>query len=110
MTDSKMPALIRLYIRSCVIGFAAAAGFVALLIWIDVVGLGTLVSQSDMAFVAVLLLWVFHGIVFAGVQFAYAIMSMAEAADDGHGPGSGEPEPARLPVAIPVRSGAAGRR
>jgi hypothetical protein len=41
-----MPQLIRLYITSVSVGFGLAAGFVALLIWGDVAGIGHLVLNS----------------------------------------------------------------
>lgn len=80
-----MPRLVRLYIRHCAIGFATSAAFVALLLWSDVAGLGSLVARSDAALLAVLMLWVMNGIVFAGVQFAWAIMAMAERDDPPQG-------------------------
>jgi hypothetical protein len=55
-----------------------------------------------MGIVAVLMMWVFNGIVFAGVQFGISIMSMADDDDDDEG---GRPVPVRLAEAIPVRSG-----
>ena len=73
-----MPKLVRLYIRHTVIGFAIAAGFVALLLWSDIQGLRGLVAGSDTGVLAVFILWFMNGIVFAGVQFAWAVMSMAE--------------------------------
>ena len=92
MTHHKMPKLIRLYIKSCLIGFVAAAAFVGLMLWFDVMGLWGLVSRSEDGVLAVFVMWVLNGIVFGGVQFAYAIMSMAgtEPDDDaGNGPGGG---------------------
>ncbi len=82
MTQPKMPDLIKLYIRSCIIGFIAAAVFVGLMLWFDVMGLWGLVSRSEDGLLAVLVMWVLNGIVFAGVQFAFAIMSMADKDDD----------------------------
>lgn len=73
-----MPQLIRLYVTNVAIGFGLAAAFVALLIWQDVAGVGHLVLNSDMGLGAALMLWVFHGVLFAGVQFAIAVMGMAE--------------------------------
>lgn len=73
-----MPKLIRLYIVNVAFGFALAAGFVAALVGFDVAGVGRLVLQSDMGIVAALMLWVFHGVLFAGVQFAIAVMGLAE--------------------------------
>jgi len=73
-----MPELIKLYIRSVAIGFGIAAAFVALLLWTNTMGLGDLVSGSSAGALAIFMLWFMNGIVFAGVQFAYRIMSMAE--------------------------------
>jgi hypothetical protein len=102
MPKQQTPDLIKLYIKSCAIGFAASAVFVALLLGFDVVGLRGLVAGSSMGIVAVLMMWVFNGIVFAGVQFGISIMSMADDDDDDEG---GRPVPVRLAEAIPVRSG-----
>jgi hypothetical protein len=73
-----MPKLIRLYIVNVAIGFALAAGFVAGLVGLDIAGIGRLVMHSDMGVVAALMLWVFHGVLFAGVQFGIAVMALAE--------------------------------
>jgi hypothetical protein len=102
MPKQQTPDLIKLYIKSCAIGLAASAVFVALLLGFDVVGLRGLVAGSSMGIVAVLMMWVFNGIVFAGVQFGISIMSMADDDDDDEG---GRPVPVRLAEAIPVRSG-----
>lgn len=77
-----MPKLIRLYITQVAIGFALSAVLVALLLWFNVANLWHLVSTSDVGVLAVFLLWLFNGIVFAGVQFGIAIMNMAEDNDD----------------------------
>lgn len=77
-----MPQLIRLYISQVAIGFAIAAFVVSTLLFYDVANLRHLVMQSDRGFMAVILLWVFNGIVFGSVQFAIRIMFMAENADD----------------------------
>lgn len=79
-----MPRLVRLYIRQVLIGFAISATFVALLLWLDIKGLRGLVAGSDAGALAVFMLWFMNGIVFAGVQFAFTIMAMAE-------PGSNRP-------------------
>ncbi|MDP7152542.1 MAG: hypothetical protein QGI08_08340 [Paracoccaceae bacterium] len=73
-----MPKLISLYIRQVLIGFAIAALFVAMLLWFDVGGLWGLISKDPAGPVAVFMLWISNGIVFAGVQFAIRIMLMAE--------------------------------
>jgi hypothetical protein len=73
-----MPKLVKLYIRNVLIGFAIAGAFVAMLLWFNVMNLWVLVSQSDVGLMAVFLLWFMNGIVFAGVQFAWAVMAMAD--------------------------------
>jgi hypothetical protein len=99
-----MPALVRLYIRNVLIGFAIAAAFTGLLLWFDVAGLWHLVTHTAEGPLAVALLVVFNGIVFSGVQFGIAVMRMAERPeDDGRGGGRvvlAEPVPvlARVPV------------
>ncbi len=103
-----MPELIRLYIRNVLIGFAIAAGFVAMLLWFNVMNLWHLVSTSDVGVLAVVVLWFAHGIVFAGVQFSLAVMAMAESPKGG---GGGKrrpvfPKPVPVPLAAPNHPGA----
>jgi hypothetical protein len=95
-----MPALVRLYIRQVAIGFALAAVFTALLLWFDVAGLRHLVTHTAEGPLAVLLLVVFNGIVFSGVQFGIAVMRMAEPPPAGGSRRRIGPEP--LPVAVRV--------
>lgn len=73
-----MPKLVKLYIKQVLIGFALSAAFVALLLWQNVANLGHLVTTSDIGWLAALMLFVFNGLVFAGVQFAIVIMNMGE--------------------------------
>ena len=80
-----MPKLISLYIRQVLIGFAIAAVFVAMLLWFDVAGLWGLISNDPSGLIAVTMLWISNGIVFAGVQFAIRIMMMAEKRSDPRG-------------------------
>ena len=82
MTHYHEPDLMRLYLRHCAVGFVIAAGFVAMLLWYDVARLGSLVANSDIGWLAVLLLWLFHGTVFGAVQFAVSIMLDAQDDDD----------------------------
>ncbi|MCK0170074.1 hypothetical protein [Aliiroseovarius sp. S1123] len=97
-----MPKLIRVYINNVLIGFALSAAFVAALLYTNVGNLWHLISTSDMGWIAVLMLFVFNGIVFAGVQFAFVIMRM-ESHDDTPKGGKRQPvitgEPARVKVA-----------
>ncbi|MBM2320394.1 MULTISPECIES: hypothetical protein [Marivita] len=71
-----MPDLIKMYIRQTAVGFVLSAVFVTLLLYFNVVNLWHLVTHTDVGFLAVFLLWLFNGIVFAGVQFGISIMLM----------------------------------
>ncbi len=73
-----MPRLVRLYIIQVFIGFGLSATFVALLLWQNVGNLAHLVTHSDMGWLALLMLFIFNGLVFAGVQFSIVIMRMAD--------------------------------
>ncbi|WP_343079654.1 hypothetical protein [Ostreiculturibacter nitratireducens] len=98
-----MPKLVKLYIKNVLIGFALAAAFVGLILWLNVAGLWHLVTAVSGGWIAVLMLWVFNAIVFAGVQFAFAVMRLA---DDDDGPRGGNrarvTKPASPMVAVPV--------
>lgn len=82
-----MPRLIRLYVRNVLIGFGLSAAFVTALLWFNVANLWHLISTSDMGIVAVIMLFMFNGIVFAGVQSAIAIMRLG---DDENPPAGGK--------------------
>lgn len=98
-----MPKLIKLYIRHVAIGFAVAAAFVAMLMWFNVMNLWNLVSTSDVGILALVVLWFAHGIVFAGVQFGWAVMALAEPSNGGSG---GKRQRVVLqPIPVPHRSG-----
>ena len=73
-----MPKLIRLYITSALIGFALSAGFLGLLVWLNIAGLGHLVLETASGGVGGLMLFVMNGIIFAGVQFAIGVMRLAD--------------------------------
>ncbi|WP_068116618.1 hypothetical protein [Tropicimonas marinistellae] len=77
-----MPELVRLYIRQVAIGFLLSAAFVALLFGLNVANLWHLVTHSSGGWIAALMLFVFNGIVFAGVQFGISVMRMHEDDDD----------------------------
>jgi hypothetical protein len=94
-----MPALVRLYIRHVLIGYALAAVFTALLLWQNVANLWHLVTHSPEGPLAVGLLVMFNGIVFSGVQFGIAVMRMGDRDDAGG-------RPRRLRVPMPLVSAA----
>lgn len=100
-----MPKLIRLYIKSVAIGFALSAAFLALLLWADVAGLRHLVLGTSSGGIAAAVLFVMNGIVFASVQFAIAIMRLA---DDDEGPKGGLRAPQTFRLA-PVKLAAKAR-
>lgn len=99
-----MPHLVKLYIRNAALGFVAAAVFVGLIMGLNVGNLWYLVTHVTGGWIAVLMLWLFNGIVFAGVQFALALPKGhgEEADDDGSGAAEAvelaEPIPAFVPV------------
>lgn len=100
-----MPKLIRLYIINVAIGFALAAVFVGMLLWFDIANLWHLISTSDKGWLALLILWVSNGIIFAGVQFGIAVMQMRDDDDDdgpsgGHRARSMTREYATIPVPV----------
>jgi hypothetical protein len=80
-----MPRLVRLYILSVAIGFAISAGFLGLILALDVAGLRHLVLETPMGWLAGFMIFMSNGIVFAGVQFGIRIMGMAGRDDDPKG-------------------------
>lgn len=80
-----MPKLIKLYITHVLIGFAISAAFVGVLLWFNVANLWHLVSHDDAGLLAVVILWFANGIVFAGVQFAIAVMGLKQDDDQSGG-------------------------
>lgn len=93
-----MPKLVRLYIQSIAVGLALSVLFLGALIWLDIGGLGGLILGSSTGLVAAAMLIVFNGVIFAGAQFAYVIMRIA---DHGDGPRGGRAirlEPVRVKV------------
>jgi hypothetical protein len=97
-----MPKLVRLYISSVIQGFGLALAFVALLLTLDVGGLRHLVLATEDGWLGGLLLLVFNGIVFSGVQFGVAVMRAADS-DDDDGPQGGLREPVLIPVRVERR-------
>lgn len=96
-----MPKLIRLYIVNVLIGFAIAAVFVGMLLWFNIANMWHLVSHSEQGVLAVFVLWLANGIVFAGVQFAIAVMRLKD--DDDDEPRGGHRRPIRIDTSRPIR-------
>ena len=104
-----MPKLVNLYIRNVLFGFALSGIFVAALMYFNIANLWHLVNSSSMGWVAAVMLFMFNGIVFAGVQFGIAIMRI----DEDDEPKGGRREPLVVdyqPIAIPVDEGRKKRR
>lgn len=95
-----MPRLIRLYITQVFIGFGLSAIFVGALLATNTLNLWHLVSNSSDGILAVVVMWVLNGIVFAGVQFAISIMRMAGDDDTPHG---GKRKRIHVDMSKPVR-------
>lgn len=95
-----MPKLIRLYIVNVLIGFGIAAVFVGMLLYFNIANLWHLVSHSDKGLLALMVLWIANGIVFAGVQFAIAVMKLKD--DDDDEPRGGRRRPIRIDTTQPI--------
>lgn len=105
-----MPKLIRLYIVHSAIGFVVALAFVVGLVWMDVAHLRHLILDTPDGLLAGAVMVLLNGVVFAGVQFAIAVMQLAEP-DDGPRSGKRRPILVRLePVPVPVSARAIKRR
>lgn len=103
-----MPKLVRLYILQVLVGFGLSAIFVGLLLWMNVANLWHLVTATSGGTVAVIMLFVFNGIVFAGVQFSITIMRMQ--GDDKPGGGKKDDLPVVSARLVPARVTARSRR
>lgn len=107
--EPAMPELVRLYLRNILIGFLLALVFTGLLIGLDVANLRHLTLETRGGWLGIVMLVIFNTIVFAGVQFAIAVMRMADPGDGprrgSHAPLTGRaPGGAGVPVAVPARS------
>lgn len=105
---TEMPALVRLYIVNVAIGFGLACVFTGLLIGFNIANLRHLVMSANGGWIAVVMMLTFNTVVFAGVQFAIAVMSMAE--PDNPPRGGLRQHVGRALRAVPVPARAANRR
>lgn len=96
-----MPKLVRLYIVNVAIGFGIAVAFVVGLLVLDVANLRHLILDTPMGWLAGAMMVMFNGVVFAGVQFAIAVMRMAEPEDGPRG-GTRAPVVRMDPVRVTV--------
>lgn len=94
-----MPKLVRLYVQNVLVGFGLSGVFVFALLYTNVGNLWHLVSTSDMGWIAAAMLFMFNGVVFAGVQFAMTIMRMEKSDDEPKG-GTRVPVATNIPVKV----------
>ena len=73
---AKLPRIVRLYILPTIIGFALALVFTGLIFWLDVAGIGQLVTTVRGGWIMGFVFFVLNGIVFASVQTAIVVMTM----------------------------------
>ena len=95
-----MPKLIRLYILQVFAGFGLSAMFVGMLLYLNVGNLWHLVTHTSGGLIAVVMLFMFNGVVFAGVQFSITIMRMAD--NDTPTGGKRDDLPVMQPSLIPI--------
>lgn len=74
-----MPRIFRLYLVSALNGFAISLAFVALILIFNIANLRHLIGTSDVGVIAAIAFWILNGIVFSGVQFAWALSQMVRA-------------------------------
>ena len=98
-----MPELVKMYIRHTLIGFALSAVFVTLLFFFNIANLWHLVTHDSAGWLAAVLLVIFNGIVFSGVQFGIAIMRMADEDDKSDDSGVRPRNPVLDAATIPLR-------
>lgn len=96
-----MPRLIKLYIVNVAIGFALSGLFLGLMLALNLAGLRHLILDTPSGWIAGVMFFVANGIVFAGVQFAIAVMALAEPDE---GPRGGLKAPTLVPVKVEVRA------
>ncbi|MEO1639998.1 MAG: hypothetical protein AAFU41_12225 [Pseudomonadota bacterium] len=96
MQQRNQTNLYRFFLSQGAIGFALSTVFVGVLLWWDVVGLGALVANSDVGFIAVFLLWFFHGTTFGAAQFAVRLLLQSDEST------SGPQAPGGRNVAVPA--------
>ena len=74
-----MPRIFRLYLLSAVNGFGISLAFVAMVMVFNVANLRHLILTSDVGVIATVAFWILNGIVFSGVQFAWALSQAVRA-------------------------------
>ena len=101
-----MPKLIRLYIVNVAIGYGLSAVILAMMVWFNVANLGHLILETENGWIGGLMMFVSNGVIFAGAQFAIAVMRQASDDDEPRG-GTRAPTLVPVPVRVEARSQAA---
>jgi len=70
-----MPRVVKDVLKSAIVGFAAAAVFVGLIMYFDLSGIRGLTLSSNAPIAVIALLYVFIGLTFSSVQAAVTIMN-----------------------------------
>lgn len=78
MSTPGLPLLVRFLIRHAVIGFGLALLFVAILLTLDVGGIGTLIFASSSSGLALAILVFSMGVTFSSVQMGFAVMFLRD--------------------------------
>ena len=78
-----MSDLNRFLLRHAAIGFGVAFLVVGLILWTDLVGLRTLMLESESGLLALGILTFFMGLTFGSAQMGFAIMSRGGGGDTG---------------------------
>ncbi|MBK8158571.1 MAG: hypothetical protein IPK59_07315 [Rhodospirillaceae bacterium] len=89
-------------LRHALAGFVMAIAFVALILLLDLGGLATLVSTSELGVLAVALLTFFTGLTFASLQMGIAVMSMKPQSENDDSAGSAKPVNHWVSQLVPV--------
>ena len=97
---ARLPRVVRLYILNCLFGFILSGTFSALILWLDVAGIGHLVTTVSGGWLAMGVFFMLNGIVFAGVQTAIVVWSMDY--DDTPPPPRGKGQAVGDAVPVPV--------
>lgn len=75
---ARWPRLVRLVVINWLLGFFASAVFTALVIALDVAGIGHLVTTVEGGWLGAAMFFFLNGIVFAGVQVGVVVMTMSK--------------------------------
>jgi hypothetical protein len=103
-----MPELIRFVLRNAALGIAVGWIMVGAMLAFDFAGMGTLIFNSGVAYIAIPMLLAGFGITFGSAQVGFAVMALGRSEP----PGGRREKKARidLPVLLPARAQRPSRR